>query len=180
MNSIQPIAPEDLYGQPETFSALGREWKLGPPNQATKGMIDVEFAKLARRQLEADWKAGLYTDAEYGQEQSVLREQIRVGHFRTARPGWIGYMSAVEGQELLVLSWLRVNHPDVTLDQVREIFDKHERELTIAMEALEDRFFTLVAGEVPASKRQEMIQMMKFQADQVRAARLQSIPKTIS
>lgn len=150
--------PGDNFSTPEEFPAIGKNWKLGPPTQASREFIEVQFAAQARRNLNALAAAD---PKEFADEKATLSRSIAAGDYKTFRLGWLSMLPTKEGSDIVIWSWLRVNHPDVTLEQALLIQEDAADALKLAVEGIQDRFFTLLAETQPKKARPQVLAILR-------------------
>lgn len=136
--------------QPEEFDAIGKTWKIGPPNYNSRTFIEVQFAAHARRNMDALFKA---SPQEFATEKAALSRAIARGDYKTLNPGWLEMLPTKEGADIVIWSWLRVNHPDVTIADVVRIQEEAQEPLRQAIEGIQDRFFWDVVQILPKTKQ---------------------------
>lgn len=140
----RPASVQQLTGGPgPTVEACGKRWRLGFNDQDAKAALEeLVRAHHARRALKDKRSIG----GEDG--QAVWDEFARLsssGFYDTFGTGWIATLKSPDGILLFLQSLLFKHHPDIGMEQVREVFASEPEQVVAAVEVVAPDFFAAVA-----------------------------------
>jgi hypothetical protein len=127
-----------------------KTWKVGHPVQAAKAELEMAVFEIAQANLDA--MRPVLKKGQYEAKCRNLDLQIEGGHHKTGGPLWQAVNTGPDGLAAFMLSLLRQNHPEATLDDARGIMTSAEsyRDSRRALAVVVPGFFQiLVASLVP-------------------------------
>ena len=103
------------------------------------------------------------------------RADVQAGKYRTFGEGWDAVMGRPDGSggELFLLSLLRTEHPEATIDDAKRLKLFHDDQLTLALDEVSPAFFQVLAEDekVPPAARPGVVLAMKENWERVKLKR---------
>ena len=160
-------------GCPEVVEKSGRRWRIGHPTQAAKRLLEGLVGAAAFEEVR-EQKEFLSATA-YKEMFDGHRADVQAGKYRTFGEGWDAVMGLPDGSggELFLLSLLRTEHPEATIDDAKRLKLFHDDQLTLALDEVSPAFFQVLAEDekVPPAARPGVVLAMKENWERVKLKR---------
>lgn len=134
-------------GPKPTITHNGKTWEIAHPTQKAKAhlvAIVTESAKASVRELKP-----YSPPEEYAEMWNAVIDKITGRYYQTWHPGWMAAMGGQDGNAFLLLSLLRIAHPDATEDNARELLNECPEEVAAAFAEVMPGFFDLLERDFP-------------------------------
>lgn len=150
-------------GCPEVVERGGKRWKIGWPVAAAKVCLERLVAAAAFeeiRSMKEDLSAQAYSELFEGH-----RADIQARKYQTFGEGWDRVMGRSDGSggELFLLSLMRTEHPEATIDDAKRLKLLYDDQLTLALDEVAPAFFQVLAEDekVPPEARPGLVLKLK-------------------
>ncbi len=150
---------QQVLGVPSDIHALGRVWKFGPPSQDAKAILEELFAADAVR--EAGRLKRALSPVEYHAHLREVMARIDAGEYATGGPGWLAKLQNPHCHALFLLSLFRVNHPDMTAEQVKAVAAEAADELEAALVRQVPGFFGVAFPQLTPAERENLAETFR-------------------
>ena len=151
---------------PPTIRVGNRVWKFG--FNTLDAQCRLEELVRAYAEVEA-MKRKKSIGGLLGEESFQIYEQRRdMGAYKTLNVGWTAIVAGVDGPRLFVMSLLQEYQPDVTEADVRELLERHYREVVGAVgQVAPDFFFAIISqmGVVEGVSQEQIREKANLIAD---------------
>ncbi len=134
-------------GPKPTITHNGKTWEIAHPTQKAKAhlvAIVTESAKASVRDLKP------YTPPEeYAEMWDSVINKITARYFHTWHPGWMAAIGGQDGNVVLLLSLMRIAHPEATEADSRDLLTECPEEVAAAFAEVMPGFFDLLEKDFP-------------------------------
>lgn len=149
---------QQLLGKPSEIPCDGKTYLFGPPTQGAKACLEELFAADAVE--EAVGREKMIPPLAFKRYFDLVLRRIDAREYATGGDGWLAMITSPHGQQLFLLSLFRVNHPAMTLEEMRVIAEKSPNQLTAALVRQVPGFFDQAFPGMPKEQREQMHRMM--------------------
>ncbi len=156
---------QQLIGLPSEVPCGDAVYKFGPPTQGAKAHLEELFAADAIE--EAVKKQEVLTPLAFKKYFDLLLRRVDAKEYATGGDGWLAMIASPYGQQLFLLSLFRVNHPDMTLKEMRLIAEKSPNQLTAALVRQVPGFFDQAFPGMPKDQREKLYQMAGMEIERL-------------
>jgi hypothetical protein len=153
----------ELLGLPAEVECGGRTYRLGPPTQKAKAILEELLAGAAVANVAA-MKAYLPA-AEYREAYDAVVRAVGAGLYKTGTKGWLDALQSPDGLLAFTLSLFRVNHPTMTRAECETLVGDHGDAVNAAMARVAPDFFRMAFPGLPADVLAEMAKAMSGNAN---------------
>lgn len=122
---------QQQLGVPSDITALGKVWKFGPPSQNAKAILEELYAVDAI--LENQRLAAHLPPPARAAQNRALQARLDAGDYATGGEGWLAKLMNPHCHPLFLLSLFRVNHPEMTRDDVLKVAEAASADLEMAL-----------------------------------------------
>lgn len=153
-------------GLPSDVPFGGQVYKLGPPSQKAKAILEELVAVQAVTGL-SKLQHVLPPD-RFRRMESVISRQLAAEEHATGGELWGEVLGTPAGSTLFTLSLFRVNHPEMTREQCEEISAGASVELSAALVRQVPGFFEQAFPKMPPAERAKRVAAMVDDLEKVR------------
>lgn len=137
----------ELLGVPAEVEHDGKVYKLGPATQKAKGILEELLAGIAIRNVTS--LRNVLAPNEYQPAYDAIVKAVGSGEYRTGKPGWLSVLNGESGAVAFTLSLFRVNHPNMTADECKDLAEAMPDEVNAAVARVAPGFFTMAFPKAP-------------------------------
>jgi hypothetical protein len=145
---------QQILGLPAEIKVGEKVWKLGPPNQRAKAILEELFAgdaveeamRLERSMPPAVWQ----------KHDRMVLARIDAKEYATGGDGWLAKFGSPATQHLFVLSLFRVNHSDMTAEDLKKVSEVAGPKLEAALVRQVPGFFDVLFPNMTPEQREQL------------------------
>jgi hypothetical protein len=165
---------QQQLGIPSDIHALGKVWKFGPPNQNAKAILEELYAVDA---ILENQKLSAHLPPEARQQMHrAFMARLDSGAYATGGEGWVSKLTNPACHPLFLLSLFRVNHPDLTRDEMMKIVEASQDEMEAALIRQVPGFFAEAFPGTTPEQRERLETMFREAIQRLRPSPSDSSP----
>ncbi len=145
---------QQILGHPAEIKAGGKVWKFGPPNQRAKAILEELFVGDAIE--EAMRLESSMPPAVWQKHYRQVLKRIDAHEYATGGDGWLAKFGSPATQHLFVLALFRVNHSDMTVEELTKLTEESGPALEAALIRQVPGFFEVLFPAMTNEQREQL------------------------
>lgn len=161
-----PPSVQQMLGEPSDVPFDGKVYKLGPPNQRAKAILEE---LVAQHTVEAITKLkGVLPPGQYRELFDSLTGKLAANKHATGGELWGETLSTAGGSILFTLSLFRVNHSTMTVAECETVAAGADDVLAAALVRQVPGFFDVAFPNLPPEVRKAQAAVMAAEMEKAR------------